>query len=236
MMPRSQATDETDTDNKLSFLLDLDGTLVDSVYRHVLAWQEAFRNVDLNLSGWRIHRRIGMSGSLLVRALLRAGGREAKEEEVQHLEQLHGEAYERLVSEVEPLPGAKELLAELSRLQVKWAIVTSSQPEKAQALLKKLGLDANATVITRGEVDRAKPEPDPFLVGAKRLGVEVRDCAVVGDSVWDLLAAQRARALCVGLLTGGYGREELERAGAYRVYDDCANLLINLDELGIKRS
>ncbi len=121
MMPRSQATDETDTDNKLSFLLDLDGTLVDSVYRHVLAWQEAFRNVDLNLSGWRIHRRIGMSGSLLVRALLRAGGREAKEEEVQHLEQLHGEAYERLVSEVEPLPGAKELLAELSRLQVKGA-------------------------------------------------------------------------------------------------------------------
>jgi HAD superfamily hydrolase (TIGR01549 family) len=221
--------------SELTFLFDLDGTLVDSVYRHVLAWQEAFKQGGLEVPGWRIHRRIGMSGALLVRALMRASGREVKEEEVEQLEHLHGEAYGRLVSAVAVLPGARELLAELSRLQIPWAIVTSSRLEKAQPLLKKLAIDPDAPVITRGEVQHAKPEPEPFLVGAERLGVSIRDCVVVGDSVWDLLSAQRARALGVGMLTGGSGREELERAGAYRVYEDPAHLLEHLDELGIRR-
>jgi phosphoglycolate phosphatase-like HAD superfamily hydrolase len=97
-----------------------------------------------------------------------------------------------------------------------------------------LGIGAQDTVVTRGEVSRAKPEPDPFYVGAQRLGVSIRDCVVGGDSVWDLLSAQRARALGVGLLTGGLGRDELEGAGAYRVYEDPEDLLLHLDELGIR--
>jgi HAD superfamily hydrolase (TIGR01509 family) len=233
-MQQSKSDDASEQGGQLAFLLDLDGTLVDSVYRHVLAWQEALQKSGLEFPGWRIHRRVGMSGGLLVRALLRESGREMSEKEVKEVEKQHGDAYARLVAGVKPLPGAKELLAELSHLKIAWAIVTSSTPEKAQPALKMLDLGSEAPVITRGEVQRPKPEPDPFLVGAQRLGVTIRDCAVVGDSVWDLLSAQRARALGVGMLTGGYGREELERAGAYRVYQDPADLLQHLDELGVQ--
>ncbi len=224
---------KNERETRMAFLFDLDGTLVDSVYRHVQAWQEALLKVGLTVPAWRIHRRIGMSGSMLVRALVREMGREMKEDEIKHAEKLHGEAYDRLVGDVKPLPGARELLDELTRLQLPWAIITSSKPEKAQPVLKTLGITSKDTVVTRGEVQRAKPEPDPFYVGAERLGMEIRDCVVIGDSVWDLLSAQRARALGVGVLTGGWGKDELERAGAYRVYDDPADLLRHLDELGI---
>lgn len=232
---RSQdnSAQKRERDTHMAFLFDLDGTLVDSVFRHVQAWQEALLQAGLAVPAWRIHRRIGMSGSNLVRALLRETGHEMKEDEIKQAEKRHGEAYDRLVGDVKPLPGARELLDQLTRLQIPWAIITSSKPEKAQPVLKKLGITSEDTVVTRGEVQRAKPEPDPFYVGAERLGMEIRDCVVIGDSVWDLLSAQRARALGVGVLTGGWGKDELERAGAYRVYDDPADLLRHLDELGI---
>lgn len=216
------------------FLFDLDGTLVDTVYHHVQAWQEAFLTMGLVLPAWRIHRRIGMSGDTMVRCLLREAGRTMKEEEIKQVKKVHGEAYGRLVAAVRPLPGARKLLDELTRLQHPWAIITSSELEKAQPVLKMLGIGSDDTVVTSGEVQRAKPEPDPFYVGAERLGVKINDCVVIGDSVWDLLSAQRARALGVGLLTGGYGREELERAGAYRVYEGPEDLLLHLDDLGVQ--
>ena len=100
--------------------------------------------------------------------------------------------------------------------------------------LKLLGLSEDVPVITRDLVRHAKPDPDLFLAAADKLGVEISDSVVVGDSIWDLLAARRARALGVGLLSGGYGREELERAGAYRVYNDPADLLRHLDEVGVR--
>ena len=99
-----------------------------------------------------------------------------------------------------------------------------------------LGLPVDAVVVTRDAVERAKPDPDLFVTAAGRLGVDVTDAVVVGDSVWDLLAAHRARALGVGLLTGGYGQDELERARAYRVYQDPADLLRHLDEVGVRTS
>jgi len=89
-------------------------------------------------------------------------------------------------------------------------------------------------VVTRNDVQHAKPDPDLFLRAAERLGVPIEQSVVVGDSVWDMLAARRARALGVGLLSGGYGEEELERAGAYRVYQDPADLLNHLDEVGVR--
>ena len=135
---------------RLLLLFDLDGTLIDSVYQHVLAWRKALDGVGLSLSVWRIHRRIGM--------------------------------------------------------------------------------------ITRGQVQRAKPDPDPFLAAAQSLKVSVSRAIVVGDSVWDLLAARRAGCLGIGLLSGGYGREELQQVGAYRVYQDPADLLLHLDEFGIRQS
>ena len=217
-----------------SILFDLDGTLVDSVYQHVLAWREALEKLGIELSVWRIHRRIGMSGGLLINALLREIGRRLTKAEATKLLRLHHEAYAGRVSQVRVLPGTLDLLACLSRAGVPWAIATSGRLESARPILDLLRLRPDVPVITRDQVERAKPDPDLFLAAAKRLGVPISESIVVGDSVWDLLAARRARALGVGLLSGGYGEEELERAGAYRVYQDPADLLRHLDEVGIR--
>ena len=219
-----------------AFLFDLDGTLVDSVYQHVLAWREALEQAGIELSVWRIHRRIGMSGGLFMNALLREIGRPVTAEEVERLRRWHAEAYARLVPQVRPLPGTRELLAYLSQASVPWAIATSGRMESAGPVLKLLELPPNVPVVTRDQVQYAKPNPDLFLAAAERLGVPISASVVVGDSVWDLLAARRARALGVGLLSGGYGQDELERAGAYRVYQDPADLLQHLDEVGVRIS
>jgi HAD superfamily hydrolase (TIGR01509 family) len=217
-----------------AFLFDLDGTLVDSVYQHVVAWQEALGAAGIDLAVWRIHRRIGMSGGLLVNALLRETGRPLSAEETATLQRLHTEFYAQRSGLVRPLPGARKLLAYLSQASVPWAIATSGHIESARPVLETLDLDSQAVIITRDQVEHAKPDPDLFLAAAARLGVPISDSVVVGDSVWDLLAARRARALGVGLLSGGYGEDELERAGAYRVYDDPADLLQHLDEVGVR--
>ena len=219
-----------------AFLFDLDGTLVDSVYQHVLAWREALERTGLELSVWRIHRRIGMSGGLLVNALLRETGRELSRSEAERLQLLHAEAYKRLASQVRPLRGARELLSALAEAGVPHAIATSGRIETAGPALEILGIRGDFPVITRDLVRYAKPDPDLFLAAADRLGVSIHNSVVVGDSVWDLLAAQRARALSVGFLSGGYGQEELEKAGAYRVYQDPLDLLNHLDEVGVRRS
>jgi HAD superfamily hydrolase (TIGR01509 family) len=220
-----------------AFLFDLDGTLVDSVYQHVLAWREALERTGITLAVWRIHRRIGMSGGLLVNALLRETGHHVSAEEAAQLQRLHEEAYGRLVVQVRPLPGACDLLHYLSKAGVPHAIATSGRLESARPSLQVLGLGAEIPeipLITRDQVPHAKPDPDLFIAAAARLGVAVADSIVVGDSVWDLLAARRARALGVGLLSGGYGQDELEQAGAYRVYQDPADLLMHLDEVGVR--
>jgi len=217
-----------------AFLFDLDGTLVDSVYQHVLAWREVLEEVGIPLSVWRIHRKIGMSGGLFVNALLRETDRPVTADEVKRLRELHVAAFLSRVNQVRPLPGARELLARLTGQGVKWAIATSGSVRTAQPALDSLGIPKGTVVITRDDVERAKPDPDLFLAAAERLGVPIEESMVVGDSVWDLLAAQRARALGIGVLSGGYGREELELAGAYRVYDDPADLARHLDEVGIR--
>jgi HAD superfamily hydrolase (TIGR01509 family) len=219
---------------KTAFLFDLDGTLVDSVYQHVLAWREALEAGGIHLAVWRIHRQIGMSGGLFVNALLRETGHTVSAEEAERLQRLHAEAYGRYVSQVRPLPGAADLLAYLTAARVPWAVATSGRIESAGLSLRLLGIKEDVPIITRDLVRHAKPDPDLFLAAAERLGVEISDSVVVGDSIWDLLAARRARALGVGLLSGGYGREELERAGAYRVYNDPADLLRHLDEVGVR--
>ena len=219
-----------------SFLFDLDGTLVDSVYQHVLAWREALETEGIDLSVWRIHRKIGMSGGLFTNMLLRETQVEIDPARVERLQRLHAEAYKRNRDDVRPLPGATALLNTLTNAQIPWAIATSGRIETAGPILDKLGVDlGRGPVVTRDQVKFAKPEPDLFLVAAERLGVRIETASVVGDSVWDMLAATRARALGIGLLSGGYGLEELERAGAYRVYEDPADLLKHLDEVGGRR-
>jgi HAD superfamily hydrolase (TIGR01509 family) len=225
----------TATRNSPAFLFDLDGTLVDSVYQHVLAWREALESSGIALSVWRIHRRIGMSGGLLVNALLRETGRAVTTEQAEQLQRTHAAAYARLSGQVRPLPGARELLAFLTKAGVPWAIATSGKANFARETVRALGVGPEVPIITRDEVERAKPDPDLFLAAAERLKVDVQTAIVVGDSVWDLLAARRARALGVGLLSGGYGQDELERAGAYRVYQDPLELLQHLDEVGVRK-
>jgi HAD superfamily hydrolase (TIGR01549 family) len=218
------------------FLFDLDGTLVDSVYQHVLAWKEALDSEGIDLSVWRIHRKIGMSGGLFTNQLLRETGLEISAERVERLRRRHGEAYRRLADQVRPLPGARELLSWLTLEKIPWAIATSGRMETAAVNLTALALDLNTVpVITRDQVKYAKPDPDLFLAAAERLGARIETAVVVGDSIWDMLAATRCRALGVGLLSGGYGLAELQQSGAFRVYEDPADLLLHIDEVGGRR-
>jgi HAD superfamily hydrolase (TIGR01509 family) len=216
-----------------ALLFDLDGTLVDSVYQHVIAWQEALAKCGIALSVWRIHRRIGMSGGLFLDALQRETG-ELDQETLQRLRRLHAQSYLRLSPGVVPLPGARELLRLLHTRGVPFAIATSGARETASSALSLLDLPADVPTVTRDLVERAKPDPHLFLAAARLLGVAPQHSFVIGDSVWDLLAAQRAGALGIGLLSGGYGPDELERAGAYRVYADTAEMLSRLEEVGVR--
>jgi HAD superfamily hydrolase (TIGR01549 family) len=216
-----------------ALIFDLDGTLVDTVYAHVFAWQRALAEVEMPIDGWRIHRRIGMSGGLFTRAVGRELGRPLTPEEVEAIQKRHGELFREVLPERRPLPEAVELLAELRRTGVPHGIATSGRRPEIDASLKALGVGQDTVVIERGNVERAKPEPDLFLACAEQLGIAPEECYVVGDAVWDLLAARRARMLSVGLLSGGYGEDELTRAGAFRVYADTKELRESLDELGL---
>ncbi len=219
-----------------SFLFDLDGTLVDSVYDHVLAWHDALQEEGIEVSVWRLHRKIGMSGGLFTKALARETGIELGPEIIEKLRRLHAKYYGARSARTRPLPGARELLSYLSDNDIPWAIATSGRIETAGPVLDILGLDRSKhIVITRDLVRYAKPDPDLFLAAAEKLEADIENSCVVGDAIWDMLAARRARALGIGLLSGGYGTEELERAGAYRVYEDPADLLRHIDEVGGRR-
>jgi HAD superfamily hydrolase (TIGR01509 family) len=217
-----------------AFLFDLDGTLVDSVYQHVMAWSESLADCGISVSVWRIHRRIGMSGGLFLNALQRETGSALDAATLARLTRGHDEAYLRRAASVVPLPGARELLATLRERGVQFAVATSGAQRTAHTALSMLDLSDDVPIITRDLVERAKPDPHLFLAAAQRLGMPPQHCFVVGDSVWDLLAAQRAAALGVGLLSGGYGAAELERAGAFRVYADPAEMLNRLEEVGVR--
>lgn len=229
-MPQKRAVQK----GKPAFLFDLDGTLIDSVYEHVLAWREALRELGIELSTWRIHRRVGMSGGLILNALQRETGRKLSKTEAERLKQLHGEAFQKRLQEVRPLPGAKDLLSMLTRLKVPWAIATTGAEKQARRAVQMLDAGPNLQLVTRDDVAHGKPFPDLFIAAAERLKVDINDCIVVGDSVWDLLGSRRAHALGVGLLSGGYGHDELVQAGAYRVYADPGDLTRHIDELGVE--
>ena len=218
-----------------AFLFDLDGTLIDSTYQHALAWWKALADVGIDLPTWKVHRRMGISGGLFINSLLREEGKAPSPELTARIGERHHVHFEQLAGDIRPLPGTLDLLATLTELGVPWAIATSGHMRYARRGLELLGvLDGPAPIITRDLVARAKPDPDLFLAAAAALDVPIQQSWVVGDSIWDLLAARRAFALGIGVRSGGYGGEELREAGAYRVYDDPGDLLNHLEEVGVR--
>ena len=215
-----------------SFLFDLDGTLTDSVYQNVAAWKQALDDEGIPLAMWRIHRKIGMSGGLMLKTLSRETGLDIDEAQAKRLSAKHAEAYEALQGQIIALPGAVKLLEELDKDGLKWCIATSGEIPTAKINLKALGLDINdINIVTRDDVTYGKPDPDLFLAAARKLDVPIEQCLVIGDAIWDMLAARRCKATGIGLLSGGYDISELERAGALRVYEDPLDLLNHLDEV-----
>jgi HAD superfamily hydrolase (TIGR01509 family) len=220
--------------NNPAILFDLDGTLIDSVYEHVLAWAAALRSVDIVVPNWKIHRRIGMNGKSMVSQLLREPEVKRRTVKVGPLEEKHDAAFSKAVNDIRLLPGARELLRYLSKSGIRWAIATTGNRKQTTRLLRDVKVSSHTVVITGDDVIKAKPSPDVFVLAAKRLGVPIEDCIVVGDSPWDMLAAGRRRALGVGLLSGGYSKGELEEAGAFRVYADPSEMLLHIEDLGIE--
>jgi HAD superfamily hydrolase (TIGR01509 family) len=173
-----------------------------------------------------------MSGGLFARAVAREVGRDLSPEKTEAIQLRHGAIFRELLPDRRALPGAVDLLADLRARGIVHGIATSGRRPEIDRSLEVLGVGDETVVVDRGNVERAKPAPDLFLACAAELGVEPDACYVVGDAVWDLLAARRARMLSIGLLSGGYGSDELLAAGAYRVYPDTAVLHEHLDELG----
>jgi HAD superfamily hydrolase (TIGR01549 family) len=192
-------------------LFDLDGTLIDSVYEHVAAWTDALRSTGIVLPTWKIHRHIGMSGKSFVRKLLREVSPAPRRVNIDLLEEKHDTGFTKRIKHLELLPGAVELLRHLSRHHVRWAIATTGGRKQTERLLKPLKVPKSVPVITGDDVENTKPSPDVFVLAADHLGIGIGDSIVVGDSPWDVLAAGRKSALGVGMLSGGYGQDELAR-------------------------
>jgi HAD superfamily hydrolase (TIGR01549 family) len=213
-------------------LFDLDGTLLDSVYEHVQAWWSTLNDAGILVPKWMIHRRIGMSGKSFVKEMLREYAPDAQPD-IDALEKQHDQRFKDSLSNIAPLRGADELLRHLHQAKVRTAIATTGNRKQTSLLLKKLNLPKGMPVLTGDDVKQAKPSPDIFVIAAQSLKTALHDCIVVGDSVWDLLAAGRKGALGVGMLSGGYGDEELHRAGAFRIYSDPMDMLLHLEQLGL---
>ncbi|HEX4376235.1 MAG TPA: HAD family hydrolase [Steroidobacteraceae bacterium] len=217
-----------------ALIFDLDGTLIDSVYPHTLAWQQALNEVEMVVPACEIHRRIGLSGKLLVKALGRRRSRSFDQTEIDALEKRHDALFREMAALQLPLPGAIELLRFLRQSQVAHGIATTGKRSEIETALAALEIDDSTLVVDGSMAGNAKPEPDLFVECRSRLGVEASEALIIGDAVWDVHAARRARMLAVGLLSGGSGEQELSSAGAMRIYRDPADMLASIDELGLK--
>lgn len=206
-------------------LFDLDGTLVDSNYLHVLAWARAFDDEGVWAPMSAIHRMIGVGSSVLVERLL------GKDAPIEQLSDGHGQHFEKLRPELRAFPEARALLEDVAARGARVVLATSSREEDVDALVATMGeTDAIDEITSGGDVAEAKPEPDVLFIAMEKGGVDRVRAVLVGDSVWDVEAARGAGIPCVTVLTGGFGRAELEEAGAAAVYRDVAELRAQLDD------
>ena len=217
-----------------AIIFDLDGTLIDSVYSHTLAWQQTLSEHGTHVAGWEIHRRIGISGRLLLRALADERKLSWDDRIIEQLSRAHASRFKRYRALCQPLPGATELIEYLTTQRIGFGIATTGKRSEVANALKALHLPEHAVVIDGSSVEQTKPEPELFVRCQQALGSDRSECLVVGDSVWDVHAARRAGILSVGLLTGGFGEQELYNAGAMRVYESPAYLQSELSELGFE--
>ena len=207
-------------------LLDLDGTLIDSNYQHTLAWYRAFRGAGVVLPVWKLHRAIGMGGDQLVREMTSEELDERMGDELRVAEKA---LFRTMIYECEPLPGAKELLAELRRRGHPVVLASSANAQDLGYFLDKLGArEAADAWTTADDVAASKPEPDLIHAALEKAGT--KDAVMIGDSRWDVEAAKRAQVPTIGVLTGGWAREELLEAGAVAVFESLEELRERLDE------
>jgi phosphoglycolate phosphatase-like HAD superfamily hydrolase len=200
-------------------ILDIDGTLVDTNYQHVLAWQRAFRASGLEVPGSRIHRHIGMGGDRLVGKVAGSGFDSERGDEVRAAE---GEAYAQMIDEVVVLDGATDLLRELRRHDYRVVLASSAKPQEVEHYVEMLGARELAEGWTTSE-DVESTKPSAELVEAA-LRIASPPAVMVGDTPWDVIAARKAGIPCLAVLTGGIGALELRAAGAFGVYGSVADL------------
>lgn len=210
-------------------VLDVDGTLVDSVYTHVEAWMRAFRGIGVPVEAWRIHRAIGMGGDKLVPEI---AGQRVEEALGDQVRELHDSEYDDLVAGVQLLPGADALLEELKRRGFRVVLASSGTKTQTEQALEKLNRsDLTDDWVSSADVDDSKPDPDLVVVALERAGS--RRAVMVGDSVWDAEAGARAGIPVIGLRCGGFPDEELGRAGVVALFDNPRDLVDRFEESGL---
>lgn len=211
-------------------LFDVDGTLVDSNYLHVHAWYRAFNDVGLDVESWRIHRSIGMDGSMLLASLAEGADDDARS----RLKDLHSRYYRETAPLLRRLPGVRELLEAVDKLGLQIVLTTSAPDDELSILREVLASDDLVSAVTSSkDVDTAKPRPDIVQVALERADVDAAHAVFVGDAVWDVEACERAGVATIAVLSGGVSRGELETAGAQAVFDNPRDLCDHLDSTAI---
>jgi HAD superfamily hydrolase (TIGR01549 family) len=212
-------------------IFDVDGTLVDSTYHHALAWQRAFREHEIALPVWRIHREIGKGGDRLVPDLV---GEQVEQSRGDALRETQHERFSELIDEVQPLAGAHELLVACKQHGWRIALASSGQADEIDRYLRLLDVEGLPdAIVSSADVETTKPAPDVLALAREQAAVRVdrERVLVVGDSTWDCESARRASMTPVGVLSGGFSREELREAGAEAVFATLVELRRAIDAL-----
>jgi HAD superfamily hydrolase (TIGR01509 family) len=213
-------------------ILDVDGTLVDTNYHHALAWYRAFIQHDVELPVWRIHRAIGMGGDQLIAAL---GGEQTEKEKGDDIRSAEKTLYMAMIHEVRPLPDARRLIEALKERGHPVVLASSAKKEEIEHYLDLLDARELADEWTSSaDVKRTKPEPELVLTAMEKVDGG-GDGVMIGDTVWDVEAAKRAGIPTIAVRTGGFGVDELTKAGAACIFDSITDLLESLEETPLAR-
>ncbi len=212
----------------LTAILDIDGTLVDSNYHHAIAWYRAFRELDVVLPIWKVHRHIGMGGDQMVPSL---AGQDFERESGDRVREIEKERYQELIDEVEVLPGARAFVERLKEEGHTIVLSSSAKQDEVEHYLDLLDVRELADGwTTSADVESTKPEPDLVRAALDRVGSSASRAVMVGDSTFDCEAARRAAVEAIGVLSGGFSNEELRESGARAVYASVEELLVCIDE------